>query len=293
MSQATSTSAAAAENDPIYLIAQSVAGEVGTDFLGALVRSMREAMDVAVAIITRGVGEPPSRARASWSWRKGDRQFPEEYELEGTPCSLVYKGQNLLVPEQLWRLFPREAGLEGYCGVPLKDAGGKVIGHFSVMSEVPIGNPERTEGMMRIFALRVEAELQRIEQERERERLVERLSRALERLGTLHQATKRANAFKTEMLGMVAHDLRNPLAAIVSRVELIGALIGRAGALPDESLAELLPCDRALRRPHGEDDCRSPRHRRATRRERSRLPAAGSILPHRCGRPSRSTTRRR
>ena len=141
------------------------------------------------------------------------------------------------MPEQLWRLFPREAGLEGYCGVPLKGAGGKVIGHFSVMSEVPIGNPERTEGMMRIFALRVEAELQRIEQERERERLVERLSRALERLGTLHQATKRANAFKTEMLGMVAHDLRNPLAAIVSRVELIGALIGRAGALPDESLA--------------------------------------------------------
>jgi signal transduction histidine kinase len=239
MSQATSVpaSAAGAESDLFYRIAMSVAGEVGTELLAALVRSMRDVMDVGVAMITRGIGEPPVRARASWSWRRQGSHDPIEYDLEGTPCQLVYQGRHLLVPKALWQQFPREVGWEGYCGVPLKDRSGKVIGHFAVLSEAPIGNPERTEGLMRIFGLRAEAELQRIEYEHEREQLVERLSRALERLGAQHQANRRANAFKTEMLGMVAHDLRNPLASIVTRVELIEALAARAGdAEPDDKV---------------------------------------------------------
>jgi signal transduction histidine kinase len=143
---------------------------------------------------------------------------------------VVYKGQRLVLPEQLWCRFPREAGKEGYCGVPLRNRAGKVVGHFSVFSDVPIRNPQRTEGIMRIFGMRVEAELQRIDAEQERAALIQRLSEALERLGHQHQLTRRANAFKTEMLGMVAHDLRNPLAAIVGRAELIERLFeGEAG----------------------------------------------------------------
>ena len=154
--------------DPIYRIAESTAAEIGTDFLSALVRCMHDAMDVSVALITRGIGEPPVRARAAFSWRKAGATFPEEYDLEGTPCSLVYQGQQLLVPEELWRKFPREIGKEGYCGVPLRNSSGRVAGHFSVFSDLPIASPERAEGIMRIFGLRVEAELQRIESERER-----------------------------------------------------------------------------------------------------------------------------
>jgi signal transduction histidine kinase len=223
-------SQAPAPHDPFYLIAESTAAEVGGEFLAALVRSMHEAMDVSVAVITRGIGEPPVRARAAFSWKKAGSAFPDEYDLEGTPCSVVYKGQRLVLPEQLWRRFPREAGKEGYCGVPLRNGAGKVVGHFSVFSDVPIRNPQRTEGIMRIFGMRVEAELQRIDAEQERAALIQRLSEALERLGHQHQLTRRANAFKTEMLGMVAHDLRNPLAAIVGRAELIERLFeGEAG----------------------------------------------------------------
>jgi signal transduction histidine kinase len=211
--------------DPFYFIARSTAGQLGTEFLTALVRSMHEAMDVSAAVITRGVGEPPVKARASFSWKKSGGQFPTEYELEGTPCKLVYGGQAIIVPEQLWQRFPREAGLESYCGVPLRNGIGKVIGHFSVVSEMPIPNLERTQGIMHIFGMRVEAELQRIEAEQERAALIQRLRHALDRLDHQHQLTRRANAFKTEMLGMVAHDLRNPLSAIVGRAELIEQLL--------------------------------------------------------------------
>jgi signal transduction histidine kinase len=224
--------------DPFHLIAEATAVEVGTEFLAALVRSMHEAIDVSVAVITRGIGEPPVRARAAFSWKKAGSTFPDEYDLEGTPCAVVYQGQRLVLPEQLWKRFPRETGMEGYCGVPLRNSAGKVIGHFSVFSDVPIRNPARTEGIMRIFGMRVEAELRRLEAEQERGRLIARLGDALERLGRQHQLTRRANAFKTEMLSMVAHDLRNPLAAIVGRAELIERLLAPEGGLGDAALRE-------------------------------------------------------
>jgi signal transduction histidine kinase len=215
------------QQDPFYLIAEATAAEVGKDFLAALVRSMHEAMEVGVAIITRGIGDPPVGARASLSWKKAGSSFPDEYELEGTPCKIVYGGQTLVLPEQLSRAFPREVGRESYCGVPLRNAAGKVVGHFSVLSDAPIRNAARVEGIMRIFGMRVEAELRRIEAEQERAALIERLSHAIERLNYQHQLTKEANAFKTDALGMVAHDLRSPLAAIVSRAELIGQLLAK------------------------------------------------------------------
>ena len=207
--------------DAIQVIAEATAAEIGSDYLSALVRSMHEAMDVSVALITRGVGDPPVRARASFSWRKAGTRFPDEYDLEGTPCKLVYQGQQILVPEALWRQFPREAGQEGYCGVPLRSSSGRIVGHFSVFSDLPIADPERAQGIMRILGMRVEAELQRIDNEREREALVSRLSQALERLAHQHQLTREANAFKTDALGMVAHDLRSPLTRLKGRIEVI------------------------------------------------------------------------
>lgn len=207
-------------HDPLYTIAESTAAEIGTDFLSALVRCMHDAMDVSVALITRGVGEPPVRARAAFSWKKAGSKFPDEYDLEGTPCKLVYQGQRLLVPEELWRKFPRDAGKEGYCGVPLRNSSGRIAGHFSVFSDLPIASPERVEAIMRIFGMRVEAELQRIESEREREALVARLSHAIGRLDHQHRRTRQANAFKTEALSMVAHDLRSPLAAKIGRAHV-------------------------------------------------------------------------
>jgi len=232
----------ASAQDPIHLIAQATAGDIGMEFLSSLVRSMRAAMDVSVAFITRGVGEPPLRARAAYSWKRTGVSFPDEYDLEGTPCRLVYDGQQVLIPEQLWQQFPKEVGRQGYCGIPLMDQTGRVVGHFAVLSDTPIDNPGRVQGIMRIFGMRVQAELQRLEREQEREVLIGRLTHAVDRLTLQHQATRRANEFKTQVLGMVAHDLRNPLAVIFGRVEFLEALLEQdkgGGALPSPQVQKV------------------------------------------------------
>jgi len=204
--------------DAIYRIALATAETLGDAFMAALVRCLHDVMPVALAFVARGEGgDPPDRARALLSWREGGSEKPIEYALEGAPCQIVYGGHALVVPEELSRRFPREpAALQSYCGVPLVGRDGKVRAHFAVFSEAAIRQPQRVEGIVRIFGMRAAAELRRIEAEAEREETFRRIAVQRQRL---HQA----NAFKSEALGVVAHDLRNPLAAIVTRVELMRA----------------------------------------------------------------------
>ncbi|MCE1235832.1 MAG: DUF3369 domain-containing protein [Hyphomicrobiales bacterium] len=74
--------------------------------------------------------------------------------------------------------------------------------------------------------------LQDINVELER-RVVERteeLIAANRRLSVQREILRRANAFKIELLGMIAHDLKNPIGAILGRAEIIEELIDRGAA---------------------------------------------------------------
>jgi len=61
------------------------------------------------------------------------------------------------------------------------------------------------------------------------------LADAARRLDDQRETLRRANDFKGEVLGMVAHDLKNPLAAILGRTEIVGELLDR----PNPDLARL------------------------------------------------------
>lgn len=207
------------DRDAVYSLAASTAGAIGNEFLVALVHHLHEVMPVSLALITQGIGRPPSRARAIFSWRDGEKGVPIEYDLEGTPCELVYEGQTLVVPDQLSIRFPKEAErLRSYCGVPLRDRSSEVVGHFAVLSEEALTEPERVEGIVQIFGRRAESELIRIAQDDERNELIARLEKQYA------MSNQRSN-FMSKVLGMVAHDLRNPLSAIVARADLMQALI--------------------------------------------------------------------
>ena len=208
---------------------------------------MHDAMDVSVALITRGVGEPPVRARAAFSWKKAGSKFPDEYDLGGHALQARLPGAAVARAGRAVAEIPARSRQGRLLRRAAENSSGRVVGHFSVFSDLPIANPERAEAIMRIFGMRVEAELQRIESEREREALVGRLSHALERLDHQHRLTRQANAFKTDALGMVAHDLRSPLAAIVNRAELYRCA-DREGAPAAAKTNRRRRCARSCRR---------------------------------------------
>jgi signal transduction histidine kinase len=76
-------------------------------------------------------------------------------------------------------------------------------------------------------------------EERVRERTSELIA-ANERLSAQWERLRKANNFKSEILGKVAHDLKNPLGVILGRAEILGELAGAKKTLADEEVAAQL-----------------------------------------------------
>ncbi len=88
------------------------------------------------------------------------------YPLAGTPCETVVGRQFRIYPSRLCELFPgdedfRAMRMVAYAGHPLVDADGKPLGLISVISRRPFEDPSLVEATLKIFAVRVIAELER------------------------------------------------------------------------------------------------------------------------------------
>jgi PAS domain S-box-containing protein len=89
------------------------------------------------------------------------------YGLAGTPCATVFGQQFRFYPSRLGELFPLDAdfralGFQGYAGHPLTDSAGRPVGLLAVVSRRPLENPAFVESVLRIFSVRVIAELERV-----------------------------------------------------------------------------------------------------------------------------------
>ena len=65
------------------------------------------------------------------------------------------------------------------------------------------------------------------------------LLQANTRLSAQWTRLQRANAFKSEVLGTVAHDLKNPLGVILGRTEMLTEMVGDAGSSTDNVKAQV------------------------------------------------------
>ncbi len=211
---------------PLSALANEVGGEIGTAFLERVVFALRRAMDARMVLVTVGNGNPATRAEATYALKDGMPKAGIAYNLQGTPCHCVYRGETFTVPRALAQQFPRESGWEGYVGVPIRDHENRVVGNFAVFSESPIVMPQMATDIVKIFGARIEAEMRHKTLIAEREQLIDRLQSLNESMELRNQALHEANQFKTSVMGMVAHDIRNPLAAIVAKVELMQARLG-------------------------------------------------------------------
>jgi signal transduction histidine kinase/ActR/RegA family two-component response regulator len=65
------------------------------------------------------------------------------------------------------------------------------------------------------------------------------LTAANVRLAAQWQLLQRANAFKREILGTVAHDLKNPLAVVMGRTEMLKEMVGNSAITAENLLAQV------------------------------------------------------
>lgn len=147
-------------------ILEGTAAHTGEEFLRALVRNLALALQVRHAFVSELLPQPPARARVLAFWDGTDFAPPCVHELATGPCAEVLRDGELFVRDGLRARFGddrwlQERGCESFFGVRLLGARGEPLGVLAIASVAPLADGTVVRDVMRIFAARAAAELDR------------------------------------------------------------------------------------------------------------------------------------
>ncbi len=161
-------------------IVEGTATATGDEFFSALVRELAQALKVRYAFVCELLPSK-TRVRTLAFWFDGKFIDNIEFDLEGSPCEIVIRGETVYYTERVCDMFPRDLelknlGIESYFGVPLVDEAGEEMGHLAVFHNEPMVKEFRGIALLHIFAARVRVELERRQAEQALRKSEERLA---------------------------------------------------------------------------------------------------------------------
>ncbi|MGZ8266543.1 MAG: PAS domain-containing hybrid sensor histidine kinase/response regulator [Burkholderiales bacterium] len=153
--------------DALTKAALAVSSAQGATVFQELVRYLAAILEVDGALIATPNADSGACTMHTHAFLlDGEIREDFAYPLAGTPCETVIGHAFRIYPSALRHEFPddkdfEQLGFESYAGYPLHDAAGKCIGLVSVVSRAPMTNGEFIESILKIFAVRASAELER------------------------------------------------------------------------------------------------------------------------------------
>ena len=199
------------------LLVVGTAATTGSDFFQSLVQHMAQALRARYAFVTTCDDQKHARTLAFW---KGDG-FGEDFDFDiaDTPCEKVLHGEVCRYRQGLRGLFPLDKVLadwqaESYLGVPMLDRSNRVIGHLAILDEKPMEADSRAIDLLKIFASRAAAELNRQKAEDELQAALQERERMREELA--HLAHLNRVSTMGELTASLAHEIKQPITAAVT-----------------------------------------------------------------------------
>ena len=151
-----------AEQQLQTLIAGTTA-KTDQDFFPALVEHLAETLNVACVIVTERLDD---KLQTLAIWLNGALQPNSRNPFAKTPCEWVLQNGTYYCGRGVQQQFPNahflhEIKAESYLGIALCDVEGAMIGDLCILDQQPIQNAQRAEQVLRFFAARATAELER------------------------------------------------------------------------------------------------------------------------------------
>ena len=152
--------------DALRAIAEAAPTLTGADFMQFLVMSLAKCLNVKYALLAECTDSSKEKARILAFWNGTNFGENGEYALFGTPCEKVVQGEVTLYPDHVQEIFPDDQYLktldaESYIGYPLFSQSGEIFGHLVAMDVQPYVEQSQTIPIFKLFATRIEAELER------------------------------------------------------------------------------------------------------------------------------------
>jgi len=163
--------------DAIGRIAVGISASTGEGFFQQLLASLGGLLEADHAFIGVPARDDEDRIDSVAVWSRDASLHQLSYCLSGSPCADVMAGGGTCAyPRDVARLFPEDTGLvrlgvESYVGTPLFDVAGCLLGILVVLYGEPLTRIERAREIIEIFAMRVSAELERQQAERQIRRM--------------------------------------------------------------------------------------------------------------------------
>lgn len=155
--------------DLVHNIARGISSKIGSEYLVSLACYLTEALQMDYAIVGE-LTDDGTRIQSLAFSHKGTAAEAFSYALDGTPCARALSHGLQVFPENVADLFPddtdlRTLSIESYCGAPLINSRGAATGLLCTFHTSPIEKPELVSDIIRIFASRAAAELERLKNE--------------------------------------------------------------------------------------------------------------------------------
>ncbi len=230
----------------MFRAAQAVSHAGGPELFAHLMHELANTLGMATAFVAVFADESRSRMRMLAAVLDGKLLRDFDYALAGTPCAQVVGHDFRHVERGVATQFPQGSlfgakGMDAYAAFPLNDSDDMPLGLVAVMDRQPIAEPDLAEALLKIFAGRMAAEIER-----------NRADEAL-RAAALAVSSARGDSVFTELVRYLATILHCEIAFIARQLpdkpELLSMLaMTQDGALQRDFDYRLrgTPCDTVL-----------------------------------------------
>ncbi len=159
----------------IGAVVKGASASLGEAFFRSLVVELAAAVGTRYALVGELIGAQEEKFRTVAMCADGAVTENVEYAFEGGPFAATVAHGNCMFPRDVRVHYPQDPLLvqlkiEGYLGVRLLASTGRVLGMLSVMHDEAIVDTTLGEGVLKVFAARAGAELERLQTEAERRR---------------------------------------------------------------------------------------------------------------------------
>jgi len=187
------------EEDLLWNISERTSGLIGQDYFNELTRHITAMLDVRYSMVVTCSGGDVTRLRMLSYVDRKELKEKFEYDTKGTPCEIVMQGRDFFCKDHLDVTFPREKGIKSWVAVPVySPASGSVIGNIAAFDNVPMTDDKNQTAILKIFAARAGAEIDRLSASKKLEMANEELQTRLKEIETLKNRLQAENRYLQE-----------------------------------------------------------------------------------------------